>query len=186
MGRLLGNDPTVIGSPNKFADQMFFLFGAQAIDRLVDMLDSMPSTVLIGKLCPVGMEAQIFAILAALSNFGSSIAYVNASIVQAVLGIKLNKIEDDLWECSNPVGLFGISSVGWLKLLGTAVLPLMTVPFTWCCLPDLYLNDNFFADDNPEDNAPGVELGGETKTQPMVGDKQLRKSPSQAAWVQAS
>lgn len=156
--RIVGRDPTIEGDASKVFDMLFFVFGAQAIDRLVDMLDNMPSTVLIGKLCPAGMEAQVFSVLAALSNFGSSIGYVNGSIAQLAMGVKLSTDKQTIegikltnYRCENP--MYGpISALGWLKLIGVMFLPLCTVPFTWVCLPDLYLDEDFHAQDD------GVEL----------------------------
>merc|ERR1719330_1305965 len=108
--RLFGFDPNVNRNTN--VDRAFFILGAQAIDKLLDMLDSLPQTVLIGKLCPKGMEAQVFAILASLSNFGSNVAYINGSIVAQVLGVKFSKYEDEnenvIWTCSNPPGPLGL------------------------------------------------------------------------------
>jgi len=119
-----GFDPNTNHSP--LVDQMFFILGAQAIDKLLDMLDSLPQTVLIGKLCPKNMEAQIFAILAALSNFGSSIAYVNAAIVAEILGVRFARDPSTgIWECSNPPGPLGIDMAGWLKLCATFFLPMV-------------------------------------------------------------
>merc|ERR1719512_576662 len=99
-----------VANPNLWVDRGFFILGAQAIDKLLDMLDSMPQSVLIGKLCPKGSEAQVFAILAALSNFGSNVAYISGSIVAQLYGVSfLNK--DDVWTCSNPMGPLGISNL---------------------------------------------------------------------------
>jgi len=153
--KLFGYDPNVNRNTN--VDRAFFILGAQAIDKLLDMLDSLPQTVLIGKLCPKGMEAQVFAILAALSNFGSNVAYINGSIVAQVLGVKLTPPsgDNDGWTCANPPGPWGISSLGWLKLLATFFLPLATVPFTWCFLPNVNLNDDMLGE---EDEAQAREL----------------------------
>merc|ERR1719512_411344 len=104
-----------VANPNLWVDRAFFILGAQAIDKLLDMLDSLPQTVLIGKLCPKGMEAQVFAILASLSNFGSNVAYINGSIVAQILGVKLTPPSSDNpdWTCANPPAWWGISSLGW-------------------------------------------------------------------------
>jgi len=145
-----GFDPNTNHSP--LVDQMFFILGAQAIDKLLDMLDSLPQTVLIGKLCPKNMEAQIFAILAALSNFGSSIAYVNAAIVAEILGVRFARDPSTgIWECSNPPGPLGIDMAGWLKLCATFFLPLSTIPFTWCCLPNVRLCDDMLGEDTGDE-----------------------------------
>lgn len=151
---------------SQVVDQMFFIIGAQAIDRLVDMLDSLPQTVLIGKLCPKNMEAQVFAILAALSNFGNSVAGVNGSIVAAVLGLKLvpGANQGDPWTCENPTILFGIHAMGWCKIIATFILPLTTIPFTWCCLPNRRLDEDMLDESEGTEEEQVVEmanLGGD-------------------------
>lgn len=175
--KLFGYDPNV--NPSRLIDQLFFIFGANAIDRLLDMLDAMPQTVLIGKLCPKGMEAQVFAILAALSNFGSNVAYTNGAIAAQIFGVKLNPATADK-DCdfNNPPGALGISNLGWLKLCATCFLPLATVPFTWCFLPNINLSDDFV--DKPEDSTEMQEgasqsftIAGQNTNTAGPGDEKL-------------
>lgn len=139
---------------------MLFFFGPSAIDKLLDMLDSLPEMVLIGQLCPAGMEAQIFAVLVALYNFGSSLAGINGSIVAGVLGIELRIVEKHpfdaslhKWECTNPELWLGISAMAWLKFISNVLLPLCTIPFTWVCLPDAYLDDDILGEVDDEGDA---------------------------------
>merc|ERR1711976_657525 len=56
-------------------DDMFgFLIGMQALKPIATTLDDMPSTVLLSKLCPAGVETTVFAILAALMNLGLTVS----------------------------------------------------------------------------------------------------------------
>merc|ERR1712039_683901 len=56
-------------------DDMFsFLIGLQALKPIADTLDSMPSTVLLSKLCPAGVETTLFAMLAAIMNLGLTLS----------------------------------------------------------------------------------------------------------------
>merc|ERR1711920_823294 len=154
------------------------------------MLNSMPQTVLIGKLCPKGMEAQTFAVLAALSNFGSNVAFVNGAIAAQVMGVSFAKLS------TNPPGPLGIRQLGWLKLLATFWLPLATVPFTWLFLPDINLNDDFLTavedqTELTENLEPGTSFahgssgagGGNSK---VTGSFLGGKSDDQQMWVSAS
>jgi hypothetical protein len=143
-------------------DQMLFMFGANAIDKLLDMLDTLPESVLIGKLCPRGMEAQVFANLVSLYNFGTALAGINGSIVAGLLGIELHITEKhvddkslDKWECTNPELWLGISALAWLKFISNFVLPLCTIPFTWMCLPDAYLDDDLLGEGDDEGDDQG-------------------------------
>jgi len=174
-----GFDPNTNHSP--LMDQMFFVLGAQAIDKLLDMLDSLPQTVLIGKLCPKNMEAQLFAILASLSNFGSSVAYVNASIVALILGVDFSRDSSTgIWTCSNPPGPMGITSTGWLKLIATFFLPLSTIPFTWCCLPNCRLSDDMLEEDG------GEEMQEDLAPPEKALSFDPNKSTNQDYWVSVS
>jgi len=191
--KLFGFDPNVNRNTN--VDRAFFILGAQAIDKLLDMLDSLPQTVLIGKLCPKGMEAQVFAILASLSNFGSNVAYINGSIVAQILGVKLTPPSGgNEWVCANPPGPWGISSMGWLKLLATFFLPLATVPFTWCFLPNIRLSDDMLGEDDEDEKARELktisgmpEGAGESFTAGGARtSKDAAQSKEQDMWVMAS
>jgi len=177
---------------NSYIDQAFFVLGANAMERLIDVLDSMPSTVLIGKLCPKGMEAQVFAILASLSNFGSNVGYINGSIMAEVFGVKMKQVPGNpvLYECDNPEGWWGISNVGWLKIIGTAILPMLTIPFTWVLLPSMNLNDDFLGETS-EDTELSTNLEGGAPAPPPPLDGLSRsasgfKSAEQPLWVEAA
>merc|ERR1719203_2402433 len=52
-------------------DDLFgFLMGSQGVKYIATTLDDMPSTILLSKLCPAGVETTVFAMLAALMNLG--------------------------------------------------------------------------------------------------------------------
>lgn len=51
-----------------------FMLGKAAVQNTCSMLNFMPTTILISKLCPSGVESTAFALLAGFSNFGSSIS----------------------------------------------------------------------------------------------------------------
>merc|ERR1719512_476009 len=146
-----------VANPNLWVDRGFFILGAQAIDKLLDMLDSIPTSVLIGKLCPKGSEAQVFAILAALVNFGGNVAYITGSITAQLFGVNFKNNDGD-WTCSNPMGPLGISNLGWLRITATFILPGLTIPFTFCLLPDIGLNDDFLGEEN-EDGDTELQAG---------------------------
>lgn len=185
----------VNGGFSPVVDQLFFIFGANAIEKLIDMLDSMPSTVLIGKLCPKGMEAQVFAILASLSNFGSNVGYINGSIMAEVFGVRMQQIPGNpvLYSCNNEPGWWGISQLGWLKIIGTALLPMCSIPFTWILLPNMNLNDDMLAETtadtelttnleggpNAEEAPPAIMTAG-SRTASGI------KSEEQGLWVDAA
>jgi len=180
---IFGFDPDT--NPSVWVDRGFFILGAQAIDKLVDTLDDMPLTVLIGKLCPKGSEAQVFAILAALVNFGGNVSSITGSIVAQLVGVSfLNKGGE--WTCSNPVGPLGISNLGWLKIWATFILPALTIPATFWLLPDMRLNDDFLNENEDGDTElqEGPPLKG-APTRPLSAVASY-KSADAALWTSLS
>merc|ERR1711933_575878 len=82
-------------------DDMFgFLIGMQALKPIATTLDDMPSTVLLSKLCPAGVETTGFAMLAAIMNLGLTLSGLLA-------GYFFQIIEVDIEECNygwSPIG----------------------------------------------------------------------------------
>merc|ERR1719436_719618 len=69
-------------------DIVSFILGTQALVSVVEVLDSMPSTLLLSKMCPKNVESTVFAILACFSNLGLQLStYLVSKFV------KLMKIE---------------------------------------------------------------------------------------------
>jgi hypothetical protein len=164
--KLMGTDP--LNKDHAWVDQLFFVVGAQAVDKIIEMLDFMPCNVLIGRLCPANLEATIFAVLAGSQNFGSTLARIFGAIFVELLGVNFNVAKMD---CRNPAPLadwgIGISGLGIARIVGGIVLPALTIPMTFCLLPDKMLNDNYL-DENEgvvETNVPLAALG----TMPTLG-----------------
>jgi len=184
---IFGYDPNT--NPSVWLDRGFFILGAQAIDRLIDTLDGMPLTVLIGKLCPKGSEAQVFAILAALANFGSNVSSITGSVVAQLAGVTFQNNGGGEWVCSNPTGPLGVSNLGWLKIWATFILPALTIPATFWLLPDLRLNDDFLNEDN-EDGDTELQAGLALKAAPAptltLSAAPSYKSEDAALWTSLS
>jgi len=148
---------TVAGHPDaQWVDQIFFLFGAQAIYKIVDMLDFMPNNVLIGNMCPKGMEATIFAVLAGSQNFGSTIANINGGIFTTYMGVVYSR---NFVDCANPPVAWagGMSAFGVVRVMAGIVLPAITVPLTFVLLPDKLLAEKY---EQPDADEGEVELAG--------------------------
>merc|ERR1712203_823287 len=151
--RLFGTTP---GTPEgQWVDQIFFLFGAQAIYKIVDMLDFMLNNVLIGNMCPKGMEATIFAVLAGSQNFGSNVANLNGGIFARYMGVVYSGNFDN---CANPTVAWagGITAFGVVRIMAGIVLPAITIPLTFVLLPDKLLSEKYEQPDADGD----VELTG--------------------------
>eukprot|EP01043_Picozoa_sp_COSAG02_P085844 COSAG02_NODE_23417_length_719_cov_1.320968_1_plen_81_part_01 len=59
----------VVGIPD-----WLFMLGKASITGTVYMMNFLPTTLLISKICPDGVETTTYAMLAGVSNFGQSVA----------------------------------------------------------------------------------------------------------------
>mmetsp|Transcript_59295 Transcript_59295/g.166963 ORF Transcript_59295/g.166963 Transcript_59295/m.166963 type:complete len:584 (-) Transcript_59295:15-1766(-) len=149
--RLLGTTP---GHPeSQWVDEWCFVVGATAIEKIVEMLDFLPGSVMIGKLCPRNMEATVFAVLAASANFGLSIANINGTIFLEAIGVSFRL---KTGECSQS-GLLGLRGLSWGRIVGGVLLPALTIPLTFVLLPDIRLDEDFLGEE-PDVQHSSVEL----------------------------
>jgi len=128
-------------------DDMFsFLIGLQALKPIADTLDSMPSTVLLSKLCPAGVETTVFAMLAAIMNLGLTLSGLLAGFFWEIFRVDI-EVCDYGW---SPLG-DSVNGLQWALIVGGVILPLTTIPATFCFIPNKPLNSNFV------DEAPAAE-----------------------------
>jgi hypothetical protein len=112
----------VIGCPDEV-----FVLGTEAFQVILAMWTYIPATLLISQLCPPGLEATMFAILAGSSNLGASLAQYQGVFVLELFGV-------------NPSGATGESAqftLLWLASLTAsvaAIVPCFLIP---CLIPDL-------------------------------------------------
>jgi len=59
----------IVGLPD-----WLFMLGKASVQNTLGMINFMPTTILISKVCPHGIEATVYALLAGFSNFGRTIA----------------------------------------------------------------------------------------------------------------
>jgi len=123
-------------------DDMFgFLIGMQALKPIATTLDDMPSTVLLSKLCPAGVETTVFAMLAAIMNLGLTVSGLLA-------GYFFESFRVDIEQCDygwSPLG-DNVNGLQWALIMGGVILPLSTIPATFCLIPDKPLNSKFVED----------------------------------------
>jgi hypothetical protein len=91
------------------SDAVFFLVGDDGLHGLVEMLYWIPSSSIIGKVCPAGMEVAAFAFLASISNFGRLASSIASALLTEASGIR-----------TDPAGVGGCewSALPWLILFG--------------------------------------------------------------------
>jgi len=144
--QLFGSNP---GDPDTpWADLLFYVVGGMALENLLYMLDFLPSCVLIGKLCPKNMEATIFAVQAAMQNFGTNVAaYISTYVLAEVLGFKASAAGGDA--CSNPRITYGgitLHALSWALLTVGMIASSFTVLLTWVLLPPGNLDDDLLGE----------------------------------------
>lgn len=112
-------------------DEMFVL-GAETFQIIIGAWTSIPVTTMMSQLCPRGMEATMFAILAGSSNLGASLAqYTGAYMLE--------------WMHINPSGNAGESKQFenlWKASLIATLLPVVTIVTIFFLIPDRYQTED--------------------------------------------
>jgi len=123
------------------SDRMMYFFGSTCIEGLVETLDELPATLLISQLCPKDVETTVYAILIAGTNLGGTISSYLATDAQVRLGVKYSQKV-----CDNPVHSFAgleFTGLSWILIVGDIILPLLTIPLTFCLIPGVPLECDF-------------------------------------------
>ena len=116
-----------MGIPDKVA----YMLGNNVAESVAGQLDLMPMVVLTSKLCPPGMEATVYAILAGFQNFGGSVSAAVGLALTSQFGIHANLNTN---ECS----FEGLSA---LIIVAHILMPLLVVPLTFILIPNAGLKD---------------------------------------------
>ncbi len=116
-------------------DKVAFVMGDKIILQVVQMLDFMPGVILMSKVCPKGVEATTYALLAGFSNFGYVVSTSLGYLLAEAMGIT---------HVSNPDGTetCNFDSLPWLVLISHAFLPLLTIPAAIFFLPATSMKKN--------------------------------------------
>merc|ERR1712060_348627 len=167
-------------------DDMFgFLIGMQALKPIATTLDDMPSTVLLSKLCPAGVETTVFAMLAALMNLGLTVSGLMAGFCFSAFNVEISSSKDadtgeTKYTCdfgTSPIA--GLNGIQWIMIIGGMILPLTTIPATWALIPNQPLNEKFVDEAPPkealanEDAHPAAALGKQSPSFADLGDSNL-------------
>merc|ERR1712194_859014 len=154
--------------PVRIDDLSLFLLGGALLEPLIDTLDGLPSTLLLSKLCPKGVETTVFAILAGFSNVGMSVSGLMGSTALDIFGYSFrgNSIDPPPRRtCSfhsspdldNPTSFHGIARA---LVGGNLILPFLTIPLTFIFIPKVRLDEDFlFEGDDEVELAAHDELG---------------------------
>lgn len=148
-------------------DQLFVL-STEALQVLINTWTNMPLVVIMNQLCPKGVEATSYALLAGCSNLGYALSQYQGAFILDVLGIR-------------PMGLPGESAQFdnlWIAGVISVFLPLFPLCAVNFLIPDGAQTDNIIArveDSDDEDNNQAVprEMGGNDE-----GDEVDYQTPS--------
>ena len=121
---------TSIGIP----DKLFYLVGESVLESFVNMLYWIPTSIVISKVCPLGIESATFAFLAGLSNFAGMIAEMLGAVIFEAAGVSKCNF-DNLW---------------WLVLCFHMISPVIIgVPAIWL-IPDAHQNQVLEIPEDPK------------------------------------
>lgn len=118
------------------SDKSIYVWGDTVVYQAAMMLDFMPAVVLTSRLCPSGMEAIMYALLAGFSNFGQTLSMNIGEALIPLFGIVSTPPHCDF------------SRLPQLILFCHCIVPLVALPLSWLLLPPKRL-------DEPLDNGSG-------------------------------
>lgn len=88
-------------------DAWFFLIGDDVIHSCVEILNWIPSSSIIGKVCPENMESSTYSFIAGISNFGSMVAVIAGALLTEWAGIVSTGDMSCNWDALPWLILFG-------------------------------------------------------------------------------
>lgn len=108
-----------------------FVFGSTSFQQIVYQWQWMPGMVVLSQMCPKGMEATMFALLAGCHNFGVSIAQFLGGFLLDSLGVDPAGLPDEGAKFDNL----------WIASLVASVLPFLAILLVPLMIPDARQTD---------------------------------------------
>ena len=124
-----------------------FVLGSDAAQQMVLLWTWMPSIVILSQLCPKGVEATMYALLAGSANFANQLARSEGSFVLCALGVEPSGAPNESKMFDNLPYAVLLASV-------LPIIPLLLLPFL---IPDAKQTDNLLLE-NDAAQAPAVTL----------------------------
>ncbi|CBZ54323.1 putative folate/methotrexate transporter FT1 [Neospora caninum Liverpool] len=131
-------------------DKVWYFCSAAIIEEVISMWAFMPSCVLISRLCPRQVESTMYAVVAGVNNFGSSLAkYMGNFLSVYLLGIKT--MNDERGSCN-------FDNLGLAVIIGSGLCPLLPLALTFFLVPnvgmDVHFGDASFEETNETSDYP--------------------------------
>lgn len=148
-----------LGIPDKLA----FMLGDAMIFQVAYTLDFMPAVVLTSKVCPKGVEASVYALLASYQNLGTNVSRTLGVALIDKLGIKTTVPCD-------------FSNLPKAVLIAHVALPMLIFPLVFILIPDARMTDDLLEQDTQSGSefirVPSLDEAEDVKD--VVSEKELR------------
>lgn len=118
-------------------DTLAFMLGDAVVFEVAYTLDFMPAVVLTSKVCPKGMEASVYALLASYQNLGVNMSRALGVALIDTLGIKTTS------PCN-------FTNLPWAIFIAHVLLPLLVFPLVFFLIPDANMTDDLMAMEEKE------------------------------------
>lgn len=128
------------------SDDVMYLIGDAMINQVCYMMMFLPSSVLISKLCPDGVEATVYALLAGFSNYGQSVSMVIGDLLVNGFGLKTDCAAKIAADCDCNLGTDN-DILAIVVAIGHFAMPLLCIPLTFILIPNLKMTDDFVLDE---------------------------------------
>lgn len=115
----------------------FFVLGFSALGNLVSQWQWMPGVVLTSQLCPKGMEATMFALLAGCHNLGATVASNCGAYLLVLLNCEPNGSPNESLQFKNL----------WMAAVISTCLPAFTLMLLPAMIPDAKQTDKLLQDE---------------------------------------
>lgn len=128
-----------LGIPDKA-----FVLSSTCLSSVIQQWKWMPGVVILSHLCPKGMEAIMYALLAGCHNLGNMVAASCGAYLLVLLDCRPNGSPNESKQFENL----------WIASLITTILPLVVVASLWWLIPDVKQNESLM-DDSERDATRG-------------------------------
>lgn len=129
-------------------DNVAFMLGDAVLFQAANILEFIPSVVLISKVCPPGIEAAVYALLASYQNLGHIVARALGVVMQDAMGIRTTSPCD-------------FSALPKAVALGHCLIPAFSIPLVFLLVPNKKMTDDVGGLLESENQG----VGDETRTQ---------------------
>jgi len=120
-----------------------FLLGSSAFQYVIDQWQWMPGVVIVSQMCPQGMEATMYALLAGCHNLGTSIADSLGALLLEMLDCKPSGATQETHQFDKL----------WMASLISTLAPMVTLLAIPWLIPDAKQTDALLDDDDQDATA---------------------------------